>query len=306
MTEISKLEYAYELLPGRLLDVLAKVSAGEKEHITELRLRRERFFSAVLYGKEYFFTADGRLMVGTDEAVYVGAADIEFVFQKIFKGSVHAFPRELAGGYITCTGGNRAGFCGTAVTLDSCITSVKYISSINIRIAREVRGCSAQIFDKAFSQGRASLIVASPPCGGKTTVLRDLCRELSTRYKVSLIDERGEIAAVHEGETLCDVGARTDIFNGYPRLEAISAAVRAMSPDILICDEIGAKSDIQALEYAVSSGVNIVCSCHAPDIDELKKRPAAGRLIKSGVFDCAAILGTGAMCGKLISFYKLK
>lgn len=307
MRERSKLSYAMALLPDRLKAAVLSAGHSEREKITELRLRRGRSLSAVLYGREYFLTYDGRFMNSFEGAVEVTAEDISQVFTRAFRGSVHSFPREMAQGYITCEGGNRVGFCGTAVS-DRVgeVTSVKDISSINIRIAREVIGCAEAIFDRAFSDGLASLVIASPPCGGKTTVLRDLCRLLGERRRVSIIDERGELASVYEGEPQNDVGARSDIFNAYDKSAAVVTAVKVMSPDVLVCDEIGAKGDLEALEYALNSGVRLVCTCHAAVFDDLKKRPAVGRLMKQGYFDFAAMLGTGAMCGRLTAFYKLK
>lgn len=307
MRERSKLSYAMALLPDRLKAAVLSAGQSEREKITELRLRRGRSLSAVLYGREYFLTYDGRFMNSFEGAVEVTAEDISQVFTRAFRGSVHSFPREMAQGYITCEGGNRVGFCGTAVS-DRVgeVTSVKDISSINIRIAREVIGCAEAIFDRAFSDGLASLVIASPLCGGKTTVLRDLCRLLGERRRVSIIDERGELASVYEGEPQNDVGARSDIFNAYDKSAAVVTAVKVMSPDVLVCDEIGAKGDLEALEYALNSGVRLVCTCHAAVFDDLKKRPAVGRLMKQGYFDFAAMLGTGAMCGRLTAFYKLK
>ncbi|MGN0632665.1 MAG: stage III sporulation protein AA [Oscillospiraceae bacterium] len=307
MTSISKLQYAEALLPPKLRSALGRTGRSEREQITELRLRNGRFFSAVLYGREYFITYDGRFMNTSDNAVSVCGEDICFTFTAAFKGSVHSFPRELAQGYITCEGGNRVGFCGTAVcdTKTYEVKSVKNISSINIRIAREVIGCSQQIFQRAFADGPASLIIASPPCGGKTTVLRDLCRSLSEFYRLSVIDERGEIASVYEGQQQNDVGLRCDIFDSYKKSDAVMTAVRVMSPQMIVCDEIGSKEELQELEYAVNSGVKLICTCHASSIGELKKRPVVSRLIKLKAFDYAAILGTGSLCGKLNAFYDL-
>jgi stage III sporulation protein AA len=262
----------------------------------------------VLYGREYFVTHDGRLMNGSENAAAVSGSDIEFTFSRAFRDSVHSFPREISEGYITCKGGNRVGFCGTAVCDPKTfrVTSVKYVSSVNIRIAHEITGCSVQIFDRAFSKGLSSLVIASPPCGGKTTVLRDLCRLLGESRRVSVVDERGELACMYEGAAQNDVGARCDVFDSYNKADAVMTAVKVMSPEILVCDEIGSKEDLAALQYAVNSGVRLVCTCHASEFDELKKRPVVGRLIKEKVFDFAAILGTGSMCGRLTSFYRLK
>ena len=308
MTEakISKLERAAALLPDTLYDTLYRAGTREREAISELRVRRGRFFSAVTDGREHFFTRSGELTDRAEYAVRVTDADVEHIFRAAFRGSVHAFPRELAEGFITCEGGNRVGFCGSAVlSRDGGLTVVKEISSVNIRIARELPGCSDELYERAFGRGLCSLIIASPPCGGKTTILRDLCRRLGGRYKVSLIDERSEIAAVSGGIPQNDVGLRTDVFSGYTKAEAITTAVRVMSPDVIICDEIGTRADGEALSYAANSGVRLVCTCHSPSFDDLRRRPIAGRLIEEGVFGCAAILGTGGLCGKLTEFREL-
>ena len=183
--------------------------------------------------------------------------------------------------------------------------TVKHISSVNIRIAREVYGAGDDIYKKAFLNGPASLIIGGPPSCGKTTVLRDLCRLLGEKYRLSLIDERNEISASKNGTAQNLVGDMTDVFNSYNKLEGIMTAVKVMSPMILVCDEIGAKGDAAALEYAVNSGVKLIATCHAGNFDEMKKRPAISKLMKEKVFDYAAVLGTGSMCGQMISFYKL-
>ncbi len=307
MNEQMRLKYASELLSDRLKDCLYTISAAERESISELRLRRGRYFSAVLFGREYFVTHDGKLMNSPLNAAEVTPQDIDITYVRAFKGSVHAYPREQSEGYITTRGGNRIGFCGTAVVDKSSgeVTTVKKISSLNIRIAREVTDCARPIYDRAFDNGLTSLIICSPPCGGKTTVLRDLSRLLGMEHRVALIDERGELACSEEGIPQNDVGAHTDVFDCYPRRQAIVTAVRTMSPEVLVCDEIGSKSDLDALEYALDSGVKLICSCHAGSFDELKNRPAPARLIKDKVLSCAAILGTGSSCGRLKEFYKL-
>lgn len=297
-----------ELLPERLRDAVMSVAAAERGKMTEIRLRSGRYLSAVLYGKEYFITSDGRLMNSAESAVSVSPEEVREVFTAAFRGSVHAHPREAAQGWITVSGGSRAGFCGTAVCDPSGreLTSVKNISSVVLRIAKQVTGCSDKLYEQAFSEGAASLIIASPPSGGKTTMLRDLCRRLGERYRVCVIDERGELACMSGSVPQNDIGARCDVFDGYPKADAVMTAVRTLSPEIVVCDEIGSKEDIAALEYAVNSGVKLVCTAHAPDLESLKRRRASGRLIKERVFDYAAILGTGSMCGRVVSFSRLK
>lgn len=306
--EKSKLNDAYELLTPKIRCAVAAIPEMERQRIQEIRLRLGKKLTVTLFGKEYFVTCDGRLSVTANEGVDVFFEDIDITYKRAFRNSLHSYHREIANGYITADGGNRIGFCGTAVlnsTDNYSVETVKHISSVNIRIAREVFGAGEDIFAKAFSNGPSSLIIGGPPACGKTTVLRDLCRILGGKYRLSLIDERNEISASKDGLAQNSVGEMTDIFNSYNKLEGIMTAVKVMSPMILVCDEIGAKGDAAALEYAVNSGVKLIATCHAGSFEEMKKRPGVSKLMKEKVFDYAAILGTGSMCGQLLSFYKL-
>lgn len=303
----NKLGSACELLTPKIRSAVFSISELEREHIQEIRLRLGRKLTANLFGKEYFVTCDGKLQNTCENAVNVTFEDIDTAYKRAFRNSLHSYHMEISNGYITIDGGNRVGFCGTAV-LDSdynSVDSVKHISSVNIRIAREIIGAGEDIYRKAFSDGPASLLIGGPPACGKTTVLRDLCRILGGKYRLSLIDERNELSASKDGVPQNNVGEMTDIFNCYDKYNGITIAVKVMSPTILVCDEIGAKGDLSALEYAVNSGVKLVATCHAGSFDEMKKRPAISKLMKEKVFDYAGILGTGSVCGQLVSFYKL-
>ncbi|MGN0624533.1 MAG: ATPase, T2SS/T4P/T4SS family [Oscillospiraceae bacterium] len=306
--EISKLKFSFELLTPKIRNAIMSVSEMERESVQEIRLRLNKKLTATVFGKEYFVTEDGRLMNSPTDAVTVTFEDIETTYKRAFQNSLHSFHREITQGYITTEGGNRVGFCGTAV-LDplrgSFVDNVKHISSINIRIAREIIGCSKDISDKAFKGGTSSLLIAGPPSSGKTTVLRDLCSKLGSKYRLSVIDERNELSATKDGVAQNDVGLMSDVFNSYTKYDGIMTAVKVMSPMILVCDEIGSKEDMKALEYAINSGVKLIATCHASSIDELKKRTVISKLIKDKVFDYAALLGTGPLCGQLVSFYKI-
>ncbi len=306
--EKSKLCFVYDLLSPKIRAAVEAISEMERLRIQEIRLRLGRRLTVTALGKEYFVTADGRLMAGAESGIDVTADDIDIAYKRAFRYSLHSFQREISRGYITIDGGNRVGFCGTAV-LNAAenyrVENVKNISSVNIRIAREIYGAGQDIFRRAFGEGAASLLIAGPPSSGKTTVLRDICRMLGCGTSISLIDERNEIAATKDGYPQNSVGAMTDVFNSYNKYEGIMTAVKVMSPTVLVCDEIGAKEDAKALEYAVNSGVKLIATSHASSFEELKKRPVVSKLLKDKVFEFAAVLGTGSMCGQLQSFYKL-
>ncbi|MBR1561803.1 MAG: stage III sporulation protein AA [Ruminococcus sp.] len=305
MKETSRLESVYELLSEPIVRALEAVAASERPSICEIRLRRGRRLSISAFSKEYFVSPDGRLVNDETSGVPVTAEDIDTVFHRAMKGSVHSFRREITEGYVTVRGGCRVGFCGTAVISPEkgyITDNVKEISSVNIRIAREIKGCASDLYAKAFSEGLKGLLIAGPPASGKTTILRDLTRQLGSNYRVSLIDERNELAASVDGIPQNDVGSRTDVFSAYDKYSGIMTAVRVMSPQVLVCDEIGSESDLEALRYALGSGVCIVASCHAPSFAELKKKQYISKLIKAGAFGACAVLGTGPLCGKLVSY----
>lgn len=294
MNCISKLGYALELLDDRLCAAVMSIPEVELRDIFEIRLRRRRLLTVTTGKAEYFVSPSGRLSRDPLGAVTVTDTDIEFTFLAAVKHSIQAFEREISQGYVTAKGGCRVGFCGKAVCTPSGIASVKDISSVNIRIAREVRGCAEDLYKQAFSGGPVSLLIAGPPASGKTTLLRDLCRLLSEHYTVTLIDERNELAAVSGGIAYNDVGARTDIYTSYPKLDAVISSVRAMAPQFIVCDEIGDMSDLPAFDYALDCGARLIATCHAGSLEALYRRKLIAELVLRGAFDKAVLLGGDA------------
>lgn len=306
--EISKLSSAIGILPPRLSSAVMNIPDIEKRNIGELRLRSGRPFSCTLFSKEYYLTSGGRLSNLPESCLTVSPEEIKAVFSNALDNSVHSYHREITRGYITIEGGCRVGFCGTAVLNNDrhgYVENVKDISSINIRIAREVIGCADELYKKAFSQGPSGLVIGGCPSSGKTTVLRDLCRLCANEYRVSLIDERNEISSTKNGVAANDIGNKCDVFCSYTKYDAIMTAVKVMTPQILICDEVGSDDDLRALRYAVNSGVKLIVTAHCSDYNELKKRPVVSKLIKDKCLDYAAILSGGTACGSLKCFYKL-
>lgn len=306
--QISKIDGVLGLLPDELSQSVRMIPELERYRIQEIRLRRDKFLSSTVFDKEYFIRADGKLVNTTEQAVKVSGDNIDTVMKRALQCSVHSYAKEISDGYMTVAGGCRIGFCGTAVLsrpVNYTVETVKNISSVNIRIAREVIGCGDEIMRSVFASDLKSLLIIGVPSSGKTTILRDICRSLGKKYRLSLIDERNEIAAVSDGRAYNDVGILTDIFTSYDKFDAIMTSVRVMSPNALVCDEIGSKEDMRALEYVVNSGVKLIATTHAPDYDSAKRRSGVSKLIKDKVFDYACVLGTGSLCGKVTRLVKI-
>ena len=306
---ISKIDSIMQLLPSELAQPIGAIPQLERMRIQEIRLRSGKFLTATVFDKEYFVRGDGKLVSTDEQAVRVSRDNVDTVMKRALQFSVHSYSKEISAGYMTVAGGCRVGFCGTAVVSRAQsvgVETVKNVSSVNIRIAREVVGAADELMRSVFSAGLKSLLIIGVPSSGKTTVLRDLCRSLGKTNRLSVIDERNEIAAVTDGEANNDVGILSDIFTSYEKYDAIMTAVKVMSPSVLVCDEIGSKEDMRALEYAVNSGVKLIATTHAPDYDSAKRRSGISKLIKDKEFDYACVLGTGNLCGKVVRLVKIK
>ena len=194
------------------------------------------------------------------------------------------------------------GITGTAV-IEEKIKNINCISSLNFRIAREKKGSSKEIIKYLINPRENSIyntLIISPPGCGKTTILRDIIRNVSNGIKelnftpkvVGLVDERGEIAATYKGEPQKDIGIMTDVMSNFPKSIGMKMLIRSMSPQIIACDEIGGYEDVQAIKTAICSGVKGIFTAHGRDIDEIMKNPEINQLIKENIVDKIIQLST--------------
>lgn len=244
------------------------------------------------------------LQVGNREIIcdyIVSVEDIKSILMRISNYSIYAFSQELKQGYITIKGGHRIGICGTCVIDNNRVKTIKDIASLNIRMAREVIGCSNNIIPLITCKNKVfNTIIISPPRCGKTTLIRDIARNLSegikseeiTGRKVCIVDERSEIAGCYNGIPQMNVGIRTDVLDGCPKSEGIMMAIRSMSPDVIICDEIGTYMDVESLLTALNSGVNLITTIHGSELKDLYNRVVFKELIENNVFQRAVFLST--------------
>lgn len=241
--------------------------------------------------------------------------EMKTIIQKISNYSLYAYEEDIKQGFITIKGGHRIGIAGECVMCNGEVKTIRNISSINVRFCREVIGCSNKIMKYIATKERIyNTIIISPPKCGKTTLLRDISRNISNGIdslglkgkKVSVIDERSEIGACYFGIPQSNLGIRTDVLDNCLKTEGMIMAIRSLSPEVLICDEIGTKSDIDALIMAFNSGVNIITSIHGFTIDDIYKRKVFKELIDNEILERAIILSSRNGVGTVEKVYKLK
>ena len=266
---------ALQLLSDRLREVMVRLGTKELESVNEIRIRLNKPLTLTV--------RSGHLV--PDIEIRANREDIDTVVSRAFRNSLHSNADRLCAGFVTYENGCRVGLAGTAALADGRVVNIKHISSICIRLPREIKGISDGIYEHCCCAAVASVLICGAPCSGKTTYLRDLTRCCGNRSRTALIDERGELAAVSNGKCTNDVGLLTDVYDGYPRKTAIESAIRSMSPEVIVCDEIGSDEDVSSLAYAAESGVKLIASCHCGSIEGLMRKPNISKLIKDGMFE---------------------
>ncbi len=278
-----------EVLPSEMAR-LVRESGIPEEGIREIRFRT---------GAPPVLVADTVHVLGTERP---DAAMLQKISARLCQNSLYARQEELRHGFITLPGGHRAGLSGRTVLEDGRVRALTEISSVNIRIAHEVRGAADSVLPHIVC-GREvyNTLVISPPGAGKTTLLRDIARQLGSEkygFRTGLADERGEIAAMHRGTPGCDVGIFTDVYDGCPKAVAMEMLLRGMSPRVVITDEIGGEADAAAVRDLVRAGVRVIASAHGESRGEVLSRRGVGALLSEGVFQRVVVLGG---IGKIVS-----
>jgi stage III sporulation protein AA len=299
------LDVILDKLPENIRAPLTECRPAYEDSITELTLRSGRPVCVYRRDKLMYVTQNGLLTDHplSDQLLKTEAKDIENIVLKLCDYSLYAYQNEINSGFITIGNGVRAGICGTAVINGDRITNIRDISSINFRVARDVKGCSAELLSKI--DPLRGVLICGEPSSGKSTLIRDTARELSYKYRVSLIDERRELSASSRGVFGYDLGL-CDVFSGYPKSVAVVSAVRSMAPDIIVCDEIGEESDIQALSYSMRCGAAFIATVHASSMDDLRTRKAVADMIELSAFRYIAFLSGRAEPGKIDKIYEMR
>jgi len=235
-----------------------------------------------------------------EETTKITKKDIDDTVLNITKNSIHAFEKEIRSGYITVEGGHRVGLGGDCIYEGDIFKGFKNITSLNIRIAREFPACTENYLKYLINSNKNiyNTLIIGPPLSGKTTFIRDISVNLSDGMNfpyfegcdITLIDERGEISAVYNGVPQMYVGRRTDVLSYCMKKEGFFMSIRALSPKVIISDELGSKDDFEIVQYALKSGVNIIATAHGFGIEDVKKNIYMRSIIENNCFDRALIL----------------
>jgi len=280
---------------------LSAVTEKTKCEAQEIRIRAGRALEIRTGDKRLFASKQGETDKATSDCLALNCAEIRELLSRLCDFSLYSREDDLKRGFITVEGGHRVGVCGSLLAPDGPVGDY---SSLNIRVAREFPGCADKVIKECLAHSLGSVLIAGAPGSGKTTIVRDLARRLASDawgLDVTVIDERGEIAGVYAGTRGLDVGVTSDVLNGFMKTEGIETAVRALSPDVIVCDEIGGDDDLAALLRAKRSGVHIAATIHAGTISDV-----SAKLARVGgaelLFDHIALLDS-AEKGAVAAFY---
>lgn len=286
-----KREEVIRLFPETIREILQQAD-WNPEGIQEIRLRAQKPLLLRQSGQEYFIARQGFLTKHREQAYRVSEEEIRKTMELVGNYSLYAYEEELRQGFLTIQGGHRVGVAGKTIMEEQRVKGLQQISCINIRFAHQITGCADQVIPYVVEKGTiCHTLIISPPGCGKTTLLRDLVRQISDGWEefpgitVGVVDERSEIGGSYRGIPQNDVGIRTDLLDCCSKSEGMVMLLRSMAPQAIAVDEIGNYEDIRAIEMTLNSGCRLLATVHGSSIEEIRKKPLLERLMKEHVFE---------------------
>lgn len=258
---------------------------NKMEEIEEIRLRVNQNIILKLSSEEVVISYQ------------VTIRDLLETLEKVTENSIYTYENQISNGFITINGGHRVGVVGNAVSNNDKVITISYISGMNFRIAREIRGCADFIIKELYKNKEfLNTLIVGAPGSGKTTLLRDLIRQISNGniyekgLNVGVVDERNEIASMYKGIPQTDLGMRTDVISNIPKTIGIKMLIRSMAPQVIAVDEIGGKEDAEVIHYAMCSGTKGLFTAHGNSIYDIKLNPELNELLKNKLIDKIIVL----------------
>lgn len=304
-----KQEEIAKLFPAHIRQALL-AAHFDMDQVYEIRLRVNAPLIVIYQGQEYFLTREGEFSREESQGCFVRAEDLKETMEYVSSYSMYAFEEEIRQGFITIQGGHRVGIAGKTVLEGDRIKSVKYISYINLRLSHQIKGCASPILPYIIKNGRiCHTLIISPPRCGKTTLLRDLIRQISSGssympgVSVGVVDERSEIGGSYQGIPQNDLGIRTDVLDCCPKAEGMMMLIRSMSPEVVAVDELGDYEDIHAIESVIHCGCKLFATVHGSSIEDIKRKPLMQRLVRERIFERYIVLHHQDRAGRVKAIF---
>lgn len=292
-------------------------------HVEKIKKVLGSTINSILQENQISFSKLQEIRLRIGKPLIIVSDNIEFVLRKTIEKeelmeileyvsnySLHAFENELKQGFITIEGGHRVGMTGQVLIENGEVKNIKHISSMNIRISHEILNCADAILPYITRNKQiCNTLIISPPRCGKTTLLRDLVRQVSDGSRwvkgctVGVVDERSELGGCYLGVPQNQLGMRTDVLDNCPKSKGMLMLIRSMSPQVIAVDELGSTEDIHALEYAMHCGCKMIATVHAASMDEIRSKPLFEQMVKEHRFERYVVLGNRQRIGEINGIY---